>query len=89
MKKTTLHTVLLTLSLFLFSACEQVGIEPTVTCTYDSSFSINENHPKAARATAIMEKYLALGIPGMSVLVHDDDGFWIASAGYADLENEI
>lgn len=72
----------------LFS-CSKIDIPPTTTCTDDVSFVINENHPKAAAIKTLMNDYVAQGLPGMSVLINDDDGFWIASAGYADLENQI
>lgn len=71
------------------TSCSKVDIPPTVTCTDDVSFVINENHPKAAAIQTLMNDYIAQGLPGMSVLINDNDGFWIASAGYADLENQI
>lgn len=71
------------------SSCSKVDIPPTTTCTDDASFVINENHPKAAAIQTLMNDYIAQGLPGMSVLINDNDGFWIASAGYADLENQV
>lgn len=75
--------------LLMLSACDRVSIQPTEVCTPDAAFSINETHPKGAQIQAIMDKYIAKGLPGMTVLINDDNGFWYASAGYADLENGI
>lgn len=80
---------LLIIALSLFSSCNNVSIEPTETCVDDVSFVINEAHPKAAEIQAKMEEYVGRGLPGISILINDDNGFWIASAGYADLENQI
>jgi D-alanyl-D-alanine carboxypeptidase len=80
---------LIILALSIISSCGKVSIEPTAVCTDDASFVINQNHPKAAEIQAIMDKYIAKGIPGMSILINDADGFWIASAGMADIENGI
>ncbi len=73
----------------LVSGCEKVSIQPTAICTDDPSFVINQAHPKATNIQAIMDKYIAKGIPGMTVLINDDDGFWIASAGMADIVNGV
>lgn len=72
-----------------FVSCSKVDIPPTTTCTDDVSFVINENHPKAAAIQTLMNDYIAQGLPGISVLINDNDGFWIASAGFADLENQV
>lgn len=80
---------LLIIFLFTIAGCQKVSIQPTVTCVEDSSFPINQSHPKAEDIQSIMGKYIARGIPGMTVLINDEDGFWISSAGMADIENGI
>lgn len=88
----TISNIKLSLLILIFSmlvACNRVSIEPTVACTADSEFTINANHPKAAQIQSIMDKYVAKGLPGMTILINDDDGFWFASAGFADIENGI
>jgi D-alanyl-D-alanine carboxypeptidase len=80
---------LIILALSIFASCGKVSIEPTEVCTDDASFVINQAHPKAAEIQAIMDKYIAKGLPGVSILINDNDGFWIASAGMADLEKGI
>lgn len=73
----------------ILPACQKVSIEPTANCIDDTAFTINQAHPKAADLQAIMDEYISKGIPGMTVLINDEDGFWIASAGMADIENNV
>ncbi|MFT5834038.1 MAG: D-alanyl-D-alanine carboxypeptidase [Cognaticolwellia sp.] len=80
---------ILIITLSIISSCGKVSIEPTTTCINDATITINDSHPKATELQAIMDKYIAKGIPGVSVLINDDDGFWMASAGMADIENSI
>jgi D-alanyl-D-alanine carboxypeptidase len=89
MMKTKYLSISLLCMLSLLAACNSISIPPSASCQPDSAFAINENHPKAEQIQATMDKYLARGIPGMSVLIQDDEGFWIASGGFADLENGI
>ena len=74
---------------FLLTACQTDLFSPTDVCTADSQLSINSNHPKAGAIQAIMDKYVAEGIPGVTVLIDDENGTWTGSAGAADLENQI
>lgn len=69
-----------------FVACRKNLIQTTESCSPDTRFTINEQHPKAEKITGLMDSYIAKGIPGMTVLIHDAKGFWIGSRGYADLE---
>jgi D-alanyl-D-alanine carboxypeptidase len=71
------------------SCKRKTPIGGTIACTYNNELAINNNHPKAAEMQALMNKYIAKGIPGMTLLVHDANGFFIKSAGYADVENNI
>jgi D-alanyl-D-alanine carboxypeptidase len=89
MKITYIKFSLLIIAFSILSGCQKVSIEPTEICVDDTSFTINQAHPKAADIQAIIDKYIAKGIPGMSILVNDENGFWIASAGMADIENGI
>lgn len=77
------------LSLFLVLGCQDSFIEPTVVCTNDPAITMNASHPKAAKIQAKIEEYIAIGVPGISVLISDDSGLWLATGGYADLENQI
>lgn len=80
---------ILLLIVFLAIGCEEKSIQPSIACQSNDNISVNINHPKAATIQAKLEEYIAKGIPGVSVLVSDDDGIYRVSAGYADLENNI
>ncbi len=82
------NILILTLILAL-SSCKDSLIAPTVVCTEDAGIALNELHPKAAALQAKMDEYIGKGIPGITVLIADDDGIWTNSAGYADIENGI
>jgi D-alanyl-D-alanine carboxypeptidase len=73
----------------LISCKRKMPIGGTLACVYNNELAINNTHPKAAEMQTIMNKYIAKGIPGMTLLVHDANGFYIKSAGYADVENNI
>ena len=74
----------------LLGSCKRESpIKATVACTNNSGFTVNATHPKAVKIQALMDKYTAKGLPGMTILIHDDNGFWIKSGGMADIENKI
>lgn len=76
--------------LSLWIGCQPVNLIPeTIACTENYPFELNASHPKGAAIQATMDKYIRLGLPGMTILISDDDGIWVASAGFADLENQI
>ena len=71
------------LLLLTLSACNKTElIQSTATCIPTTEFVVNTSHPKGAKIQAVMDKYVAKGIPGMSILIHDNNGFWINSAGF-------
>ncbi|MFN8302453.1 MAG: serine hydrolase domain-containing protein [Saprospiraceae bacterium] len=57
--------------------------------TSDCSFSPATGHPKAAVYQAVLDQYVARGLPGISALVRDDYGLWVGSAGKADISKNI
>lgn len=85
------HYSILTLSILcltLIMSCKKSLIRPTELCTNDVIIIENE-HPKASAIQTLIDKYIAKGIPGFTVLISDDDGLWMNSGGYADIENNI
>ena len=75
--------------LALLMACKPSGIAPTAMCSKNQGISISTDHPKAAALQAKIDEYIAKGIPGITLLISDEDGTWISSGGYADIENGI
>jgi D-alanyl-D-alanine carboxypeptidase len=72
----------------VFFACKKANIQPSsnLDCSFADS---SATHPKNAALQAVIDKYIKLGLPGMSVLVEDSNGVWVGSGGYADIENKI
>jgi D-alanyl-D-alanine carboxypeptidase len=77
--------VILTLT---FTGCNDNVVEPTQTCS-GSPYNINVSHPKAAKFEAVMKEYCKKGMPGVSLLIEDENGIWTGSAGKADIEKNI
>ncbi len=75
--------------LLILGGCQSSWAPPTEPCSLSPVFNINSEHPKADKIQRIMDRYVAQGIPGVIVLVDDEDGMWVGSAGYADLEQGL
>ena len=80
-----IHKFFLVLGLFLFNGCQEPVIEPTKTCTSP----VTSNHPKAAIFQGVIDKYIQAGLPGISVLIRDQNGQWVGSGGKADIQENI
>jgi D-alanyl-D-alanine carboxypeptidase len=78
------------LSMSLFASCKKAQIEitksigPTVPWNDTSS-----RHPKNTVLSTLIEKYKTKGLPGISLLVSDNNGTWIGAVGKADIKNNI
>lgn len=83
MKKILLLTALLTL-LLPFN-CRKADIGHTTDC----SFTPSSAHPKSAVYQAVLDEYVAKGLPGISLLIRDNHGLWVGSAGKADIGKNI
>lgn len=79
--------ILITLSIIQV-ACKKANIGATanLNCQYADSSS---KHPKNTMYQSILDKYVKLGMPGISAMLIDSSGTWIGCSGYADLENQI
>lgn len=79
-----IRVVVLVLALLLAS-CAKPSIEATETC----NININSQHSKAELYTQIIKEAQSQGLPGIALLIKDSEGVWAASAGYADIEEQI
>jgi D-alanyl-D-alanine carboxypeptidase len=70
-------------------SCQKDLIPDTQVCQEDESLEVLESHSKGAMIQEILDRYVGLGIPGVQVLISDDEGIWVTSAGFADLSNGI
>ncbi len=73
--------------LFLTSCLEDPPIIPAAdyACTTSENFA----HPQEDRFQAFLEEKNAEGLPGISMLLENDEGRWAGSAGQADIANNI
>ncbi len=56
-------------------------------CT--TGIRLNPAFPKAAALQAVLDKYTAAGIPGISIAVYNEDlGWWLGDSGYARIESK-
>ena len=72
--------------LLLLLCCQEPVIEPTSLCTVPPTTA---THPKAAEYQAVIDKYISAGLPGISVLIRDENGIWVGSGGMADIDKGI
>ncbi len=72
------------------SSCKKAEINRPVTlnCPLEDKNTYQVN-PKSNQYQALIEKYVKQGLPGIILLVKDDNGFYIGSAGMADIKEGI
>ena len=85
MKK--LYLTFYIISSILVSSCKKAEIGNTADCNNNSY--PNPTHPKSAALQAIVDKYIKKGLPGISLMIKNNEGAWVTSAGYASLEDNI
>ena len=72
------------------NSCVKPQIDDTTMNGQEIPWADSSNtHPKHAEFEALVRKYNAKGLPGISLLVHDNAGTWVGSAGKADLKTDI
>lgn len=76
--------------LILFQACavDEITRPTTTECVLDDA-SLYKVHPKSLEFQEIIDSYVAKGLPGISLLIKDKDGFFISSSGMADISENI
>lgn len=71
-----------------FLSCEKNKIDNTVACEGYANDS-SALHPRAFEFQKLLDEYVAQGIPGISMLIHDENGVWMGAAGKADIANNV
>jgi D-alanyl-D-alanine carboxypeptidase len=75
------------MTILLFSCRKPlVGVTSACNPDYPDSSSL---HPKKVIFQAILDKYRKKGLPGIAVLLQDEDGVWTGSAGKSDIGEGI
>lgn len=85
--KNLLYIFSILLVLFI-NACKEDTIKESAPCVLETTDS-SVYHPKAHIYKNLIEEYVKKGLPGITLLIHDDNGTWIGSAGKADIENDV
>lgn len=85
MKKISIATLFSLSALLLAFSCQKTEIGHTENCSSTPSAT----HPKAAVYQAVIDKYTALGLPGISILIRDNNGVWVSASGKADIGKNI
>ncbi|MCF8237388.1 MAG: beta-lactamase family protein [Saprospiraceae bacterium] len=81
-----MRLILLFSILFLFgSACQKRDIPTSTSCTWtpDPAYA---SHPQAAQYQGIIDQYVALGLPGISMYIQSPEGEWAGAGGMADID---
>ena len=60
---------------------------PVSACTPDSD-GVNANYSKAKQIQQALDELVANGVPGCSMAVYSNEGWWVANAGYAKIEDK-
>ncbi|MEN8224492.1 MAG: serine hydrolase [Bacteroidota bacterium] len=76
--------------MIISQSCEKADVNRPVqlNCTLENDPVYTEN-PKSAELQSLIENYVKQGLPGIILLVKDDNGFYIGSAGMADIKEGI
>ncbi len=84
MNKKIIFIIVIALLCAPFS-CKKVDVGHSSDCTYTPT----PNHPKAAVYQAVLDEYVAKGLPGISALVREASGTWAGASGKADISENI
>ena len=80
--------IFLTLLLALFAGCKKADVTKSVACNSDYADS-SYKHPDRVLYQQILDKYHKKGLPGIAVLIEDENGIWMGSAGKADIKEGV
>ena len=73
-----------------FYSCRKAQIVQTRSIGQDCPWvDTSSRHPKNVALQSLVDKYKRKGLPGISLLVKDNNGTWIGAAGKADIKNNI
>jgi|GEM_PF-243267 D-alanyl-D-alanine carboxypeptidase len=90
MRNTIYFAFLFFLMMILGQSCQKADItRPTkLDCPLEDQ-AVYQVNPQSEQYQSLIEEYVKKGLPGVILLVKDDNGFYIGSAGMADIKEEI
>jgi D-alanyl-D-alanine carboxypeptidase len=75
------------ITITVFSSCKkELYVQSAVTV--GGSVTVNPGHPMKDSITALVQKHLAKGIPGMQVMVKNANGWYVVNGGYTKIETK-
>lgn len=82
------HIFIASFCLLLLSSCikEDPQVAPD---TYSCTVTTANNHPEASNFQQFLDERIAMGIPGMAMLIQTPTGIWQGASGKSDLANDI
>ncbi len=72
----------------LWMGCKEDQIKPTTNCnipTWDNS----SEHLDGPDFQKVIDEYTAKGLPGISILIRNENGVWAGSSGMADIDEKV
>ncbi len=77
--------ILCSFLLLATSACQKPDIPTSSSCTWtpDPAYA---DHPRASQYQGIIDQFVALGLPGISLYIQSPEGEWAGAGGMADIE---
>jgi D-alanyl-D-alanine carboxypeptidase len=69
-------------------AKNEIKRAPQLNCPLEVE-SLYKTNPKSNYYQVILDEYVSLGIPGISLLIKDDNGYYIGSAGRSDIAESV
>src|SRR6476661_6273698 len=82
--------IYIAMAAIFFYSCVKPQIDDTTIRGQEIPWADSSNiHPQHAEFEALIKKYHAKGLPGISLLVNDKGGTWVGSVGAADLKTGI
>jgi len=73
---------------FFFISCSKDEIKNTGDCTCKFT-DVSAAHPKAQIFQSLIDKYTKKGLPGISMLIRNQQGLWSGASGMADIGNKV
>ncbi len=82
------YIIVVLLIISIISSCKKDEISHTgdCKCLYTDVVSA---HPKALVLQTLIDRYTKKGLPGIALLIRDQNGIWAGASGYADIEKKV
>ncbi len=89
MKRNTYIFLAVLASSLMLVSCEETPLDPVPSCNIGGSVDYNA-YPNNDLYQDILDDYVSLGLPGVSVAIETPDhGWWVGCAGMASIEDDI